>query len=924
MFISILPAMAISDINDHWANDAIQRWSDFGVVRGYDDGTFRPDNHITRAEFATIINRVLRSDATSDATFPDVAPNAWYASEIRQAHATGFMRGDADGTMRPNDNVTREEAAVMLGRAFNVAENSGNENPFADADEISGWASYLVDGMRAAGYITGFYDDTFRPRNYITRAETVVLIDRIALEFYLENNQHPTALPPPIGGGSILPPNNNSGGGNQGGGSSNPPFPGFPPVTPPPPDVLVFEIPREIRVSSQNHLYLIDIIQLSDNTIVTSEVLQYNDEDANAHMHINGTIDEIGRQILLQTWWDNIESGREFTIEFTATRRNQTLTRQMTVIIENDEWNWENMVQVYTPITLPDITGEYWFDHTVWFRDINTGQIFGGGGGWTMLPVGEFEVIAGGAIINPNSFMSFDEIDGITGYEESFYDIDSLSSGAGSAPMPPPSSPSPPPSRPFIIPEHNFDLIPSTTPQNVIITQEDVDNYHENWDYEWVPKELPSITLVHRAQRTFSLLGTIIAPYGVTGTAYVTLRSRLHAAWGEPLYTRTIEVPINGIHTQYSFGNVPIGVYDIIVDLNRTEIAQITTVLNQNRAGQNITLTASDRELGRVAGTITIDRTVDWDMSVWVNIFRGYSNFCPESGAGNSWSVSYWGDGFIIPAGQTSVDFLSSRLPTGEYYIQVSIANTLTDYIIDTVQITNYTVQKDFNFTVGQRITGHVANWQRFAEPWMSGNNQNRVIVRLVHPYTLTSRSMMIAPFPRPPTGGGLWPWPSPSGNFGFHGLESGTYEVSVVLERWGSGSFQTIVLTREEIIINDADISDVNFDLTDVNLSYEIYRIEFEGIELSQDPNNPTVLSFPNTMQIVGNTIFAHRLVSIYRYINGVHQGILGDRFPNDSTINFPTWWGNDDPISFQLVVRDFDGTFLAESLTYYVVVED
>jgi len=907
MFISVSPALAVSDIAGHWANNAIQRWTEFGAVRGYDDGTFRPDNHITRAEFATLLNRVLGSTELSDVEFPDVDPNSWYALEIARAVAAGFMLGDAGGTMRPNDNVTREEAVVMLFRAFGIEFAQRNLLIFFDTPQISYWALNAVISFTNEDIIRGFPDGSFRPQNYITRAEVVVLIDRIESGLSLIDSP-----PKPVSPPSTLPPNiigGWGGGGRHPGGFTPPPQPPEPPQ-PPVEDNFVFEIPEEIRISNQNQLYLIDIIELSDNAVVSSEFLEYSGDDMS--IRIGGHIDEIGKQILLTTnWWWNVEPGMEFTLEFTAARGDETLTRQLTVIIDEPVFDWNDTVDVRVDVILPNVGEENPFiSYTVWFREINTGRIFGGGWGRASLPVGEFEVIAGGVLRQMSNFS------GITEIEESNY-VEDYSIIF----IPPPPPPAP---RPFVMPEYDFDFIPSVRPRNVVITQEDADNFRETRE----PKELPSITLVPRAQRLFSISGTIIAPSGVTGTAYVTLRSRFSDFYTrQPLYTRMIEVPINGVNTQYRFDNVPIGVYDISVDFNRTDITYISTVLTQNRTNQNIALIASDRELGRAAGTVSIDRELDFDISVWVSISRGYDNICPESGFGSSWSVTYWSQSLTIPSGQMSVDFYTTRLPVGEYAILVSANNTLTGSISDTVNITSTTVQKDFEFTAGYRISGRVENWQRFILNQWSSAFGERIEVRLTkEDSNFAPRTVLIAPFPPSPVG-----FRQPNGIFSFPALESGTYTLSVVFHRRTAAGFQAVVFEEIEIIIDDNDVLGVNFNLADSVIPYEIQRIEFEGEELSQDPYNPTVLSYISTLRLVGNDFLAGRMEDFWYAINGgpprvqFRVGFSLDAVAYYDFIGTPMQWGvdYDETFSIHLYIRDFSGRPRVTSPRYYIVIQ-
>ena len=178
-----LQAADFADTGEHWAKDSIDYWSGEGILNG-SDGFFRPNDPITRAELAAIINRVVGYQHLSGENFSDVPADAWYAADISKLHAAGVMLGDGSGIMRPAANITREEAVVMIARAFGVEENAGNESPFPDAGEISGWASYLVDGMKAAGYISGDDAGKFNAKNNLTRAETVRILDNMCAAYY--------------------------------------------------------------------------------------------------------------------------------------------------------------------------------------------------------------------------------------------------------------------------------------------------------------------------------------------------------------------------------------------------------------------------------------------------------------------------------------------------------------------------------------------------------------------------------------------------------------------------------------------------------------------------------------------------------------------------------------------------------------------
>ena len=169
----------------HWAVEIIERWALRGVLQG-SDGLFRPNAPITRAEFAAVISRLMGYTVTTETQFYDVPHTAWYYGDIAKIYASGIMKGDGGGIMRPEANITREEATVMLARAFEIKENAGTENPFPDAGDISGWASLLVDGMKTGGYILGDNKGRFNPKAEITRAEVVKILNTLVTLYFDE------------------------------------------------------------------------------------------------------------------------------------------------------------------------------------------------------------------------------------------------------------------------------------------------------------------------------------------------------------------------------------------------------------------------------------------------------------------------------------------------------------------------------------------------------------------------------------------------------------------------------------------------------------------------------------------------------------------------------------------------------------------
>ena len=184
MVFSLLPVSAwaeettYSDVAGHWAQSAILRWSDYGVLQG-SEGKFSPDGTLTRGQMAVILSRLLNLPAAPSAGFTDVAPDAWYADGINRCAAAGILQG-SEGKAMPEDPITREQAMVMLCRALGIAaEDVGALAGFSDLNLVSDYARPYVAALVKAGVVKGDANGLLNPLSKITRAEIVTMIDRL-------------------------------------------------------------------------------------------------------------------------------------------------------------------------------------------------------------------------------------------------------------------------------------------------------------------------------------------------------------------------------------------------------------------------------------------------------------------------------------------------------------------------------------------------------------------------------------------------------------------------------------------------------------------------------------------------------------------------------------------------------------------------
>lgn len=173
-----------SDTKDYWAATYVDYLYTAGITTGYSDGTFRPNQNITRAQFAVMLYRYLGLDESKYANvvlpFADNAKIAEYAvPAIRALYTEGVINGStgADGRLyfNPDSSLTRAQAATMIGRTQEKGYASASLN-FSDSGRIPAYATYYIQTMVAQGIISGYTDNTFKPNNNITRGQMAKIL----------------------------------------------------------------------------------------------------------------------------------------------------------------------------------------------------------------------------------------------------------------------------------------------------------------------------------------------------------------------------------------------------------------------------------------------------------------------------------------------------------------------------------------------------------------------------------------------------------------------------------------------------------------------------------------------------------------------------------------------------------------------------
>lgn len=166
----------LKDVSGHWAAASIDEMIEKGIVSGYPDGTFKPEQPITRAEFTVMLAKAFNLPAEGNKVFDDTAGH-WAQGFIAAASDAGIVSGISVGEFAPDALITREQMAVMIVNAAKIA-TSDEELTLIDQNSISAWARNAVASAVSAELIFGYPDQTFRPQDNASRAEAVSVIAR--------------------------------------------------------------------------------------------------------------------------------------------------------------------------------------------------------------------------------------------------------------------------------------------------------------------------------------------------------------------------------------------------------------------------------------------------------------------------------------------------------------------------------------------------------------------------------------------------------------------------------------------------------------------------------------------------------------------------------------------------------------------------
>lgn len=171
-----------SDIGNHWAKDVIDQWVGEGLASGYPDGTFKPENTITRAEFMALVNNAFGYTAEANISFTDVTPQDWYNAVIAKGVEAGYVSGYPDGSIKPQANISRQEVAAIIAKIEDLDGDLSAVSEFTDHAMMPEWSKKAIAAVVEAGYMKGYPDGSFKPVNSIKRGEALAALNKVISE----------------------------------------------------------------------------------------------------------------------------------------------------------------------------------------------------------------------------------------------------------------------------------------------------------------------------------------------------------------------------------------------------------------------------------------------------------------------------------------------------------------------------------------------------------------------------------------------------------------------------------------------------------------------------------------------------------------------------------------------------------------------
>ncbi len=172
------------DYGNSWAKNEIDYMKNRGIVSGYPDGTFKPSNNMSKAEFYKIVNSIMGFTQKSEINFNDVVSENWYYDEVMKGVAANYILPAE--SLNAGENITRGEVARIIGIVFGIEEDKAEASKFEDSVTFPEELNGIIGGLKKNGFINGYPDGTFKVDAEITRAEVVKILHEISGEIINE------------------------------------------------------------------------------------------------------------------------------------------------------------------------------------------------------------------------------------------------------------------------------------------------------------------------------------------------------------------------------------------------------------------------------------------------------------------------------------------------------------------------------------------------------------------------------------------------------------------------------------------------------------------------------------------------------------------------------------------------------------------
>lgn len=176
---------SFKDINNLWNREQVDKLAELGIIKGNEQNKFLPGDYTKRSHMTAFISRALDLTASQpyEQQFNDVDGSEWFVNALTASVEEGIIQGKDDGSFSPNENVTREQAAAIIRRSLNVVgideyklDRTKTVNSFHDSDQIGDWAKEDVEFLYQIGIISGKSDGSFDPKGNLTRAQMAKMI----------------------------------------------------------------------------------------------------------------------------------------------------------------------------------------------------------------------------------------------------------------------------------------------------------------------------------------------------------------------------------------------------------------------------------------------------------------------------------------------------------------------------------------------------------------------------------------------------------------------------------------------------------------------------------------------------------------------------------------------------------------------------